>query len=238
MHRVTLSVLLTLGALGRIQAECVTAGSICQEFDRSEIVFLGSVTKLDWDPLIDRNGPLRPQAATFHVLQGFKGVSTADLTLGLASGGEQRLFSAGERVLIYAQRSTSVAGRWSTACSRTRDASETDPEVLALRNLGARAEGTVVESSAWPETIPDPHTPPDLSGLRVTAKSPATTVVTSIRSNSGGQFTLWLVPGRYTVTVSGPGYAASSTEVVVTGSTRCVTASAFVLRRVSHTEKH
>jgi hypothetical protein len=205
---------------------CSDVGSVCAEFDRSRAVFFATVTHLTPDEDDRKPGVRRPRSVTFQIIEAFKGVTAGELTLAFqptVSG--DRPFSTGEAVLVYAAR-TNAEGLWFAACSRTRRITADDPELVALRQLMARAPGGALEGSLEiPEASRPPSLPPttDLSNLQLTADSLDGQPTLSISTLPGGRFMFpWLPPGRYRIRFESDPYVPVVRDIVIGARNRCL----------------
>lgn len=214
--------------------ECGEAGSICADFDKAALVFVGEVESVTPEATAGQSAPVRPQTIGFNVLDGFKGAMSGYLTLTFnIATPDERVFTQGETVLVYAQ-TTSTRGISSVACTRTRRVDADDPEALTLRELALRTTGAAVEGSlrvlegAAPPALPA-ATP--LEHLTITAESLDRGDVATISSGTGGYFAFpWLVPGRYRITFDSPLYVPVTRDVVVDARTRCARLAPLIVK--------
>jgi hypothetical protein len=214
--------------------ECTGPGTICAEYDAAAYVILARVSQvvpsLDDLPL----GPIQPQTVTFDVIEDFKGSASGTAMLAFdPAAADARIFSPGETVLAYI-RATSERGIWSAACSRTRQVSLNDAELIALRRLATRTLGGSVEGTLVEPLSPrPPGGPPDVDSgpLRITAQALDAPGMATASMPSPGYFLFgWLSPGSYRLRVESPASVPIVRDIVVGEHARCVTLPPLTIR--------
>jgi hypothetical protein len=208
------------------------SGSVCGEFDRHPVVFVGTVTQASPEADDHALGPLRPQIVNFQVIEDFKGASGSSTTLQFdPAAANARVFSSGETVLVYALRSGTLSF---AGCSRTRRVTLDDPELVTLRQLHALIPGGSIEGTLELPADPRPPAAPrnaDLANLQLTAQALDGSGIMSISSQAGGSFLFpWLRPGEYRVRFVSPLFVPIVRDVVVTETTRCLTLPPIAVR--------
>jgi hypothetical protein len=207
-------------------------GTICAEFDKHAVVFVGTVVQASPETYDRSIGPLRPQVVNFQVIEDFKGTTGGGVTLQFdPTVADGRLFSTGETVLVYASR---AGASWFAGCTRTRRVTLQEPELVALRNLHALTPGGTIEGTL---ELPANSRPPapalnvDLGNLPLTAQAlDGSTTVSIVTSPAGTYVFPWLTPGTYRIRFDSPTFVPAVRDVVVADKSRCVTMPAISVR--------
>jgi hypothetical protein len=203
-------------ALPRIASgECAAPAPCCEAYKQAALVFLAKV-----DGMQPAAGPMRSGVLTqvrFRILEWFKGSSGNQLTFTLKPSSEEFDYVTGKRVLVYATRSD--GGTWSTACTRTRQVSPTDPEPQVVRALQRNQPGGVIDGNV------------QTAELLRTGRAGAIAVVlrrdgalvSEMRTDFAGRFqTGWLAPGVYELSVKATTAGGRPREVVVLRDSGCI----------------
>jgi len=195
-------------------SQCPAPGSVCVEYGRADLVFIGDVVSMKPEAGPTRSGVLTHVG--FSVLQRFKGDVGDQMTLLLGPSSEEFSYAKGQRVLVYARRLGEI---WSTACMRTRQVSATDAEAQVLRALHDKQDGGVIDGSvATPQLLRSNRA----RDIRVVLQRDGT-VVSDMRSDFAGRFQSgWLAPGTYVLSVQGASGLESRREVLVSRNSACV----------------
>jgi hypothetical protein len=165
------------------------------------MIFLGTVTEVILIP--DGHIGWSPSRAKMRVDRAYKGVSEAALTLyddGMCDGPE---LEVGEQYLMYTHRNED-GGIPSRGCTRSRHVKFAEEDLWYLESLNeaaptARVYGSIV---AWPEDSGD-RLP--LAGAIVKLAGPVETVTTN--ADDKGRYSFeGLIPGKYSVSASQPGF--------------------------------
>jgi len=170
----------------------------------------------------------------FRILERFKGSPGDDMSLALSPSSAEFSYVKGQRVLVYTNRvadtfvRASPRGAWSTQCTRTRQVSLSDSELLVLRALHDNRPGGFIDGYVQ---IPEPlqaDRPPD---FRVVVRRDGA-VVSETRADAAGRFrTKWLAPGKYVLSVQRPSPGPENRrEVVVSAESRCIRLDSIVDR--------
>jgi Carboxypeptidase regulatory-like domain len=130
-----------------VLASCptTTQGPPCQEYWRTETVFIGLATRVVRTPINTglMIGPYVQSTVYFYIEQAFKGIEGTEVVLELNHCGY--FFKEGERYLVYAHRNPNNnkldvrAGN-----SRTRPLSEASDDLNYIRGLSLEASGSRV----------------------------------------------------------------------------------------------
>jgi hypothetical protein len=169
------------------RAQCLRAGSICDEYARATLVFVADVEHVE----LREDHSERVQ---FRVHERFKGASATALTLVLAPSSEDLPLKRGQRLLVYANSRSLFPGMWSIACTRTKGLSATDTEPVSLRGLRDRHEGGVIDGSLLTSELLRARRG---GGIRVTIQRGEETIEVVQTSSMGTFQTRWLTPGWY-----------------------------------------
>jgi len=208
-------------------AECVVHGTVCTEFRRAQLVFLGEVTAIRNETVSFSATPA--QTATFRIIEAFKGVTATQITMRLAVDGEAPRVEMGDRVLVYAPKPDPPGERWFIGCNRTKFGKEiADQELTALRRIKMGISGTAVEGFFVMPKDDQSVTWGDPSGIRITAHSATGSVVTL---SVGPNFLLWLTPGQYRITGESATWQAPPTDFTVRRGVSCPRGPGLVLTR-------
>jgi hypothetical protein len=205
-----------------VRADCAAVGDtpICHGLRESELIFLADVVGVQ-----DATAAgMRVADVRFRVLERFKGVLTADVTLRFdATQAERFTFVPGQRLLVYASRSQ---GRWHSGCTRTRAVSEDDPEIDILRGLTTTRPGGPLSGVVMSTTDAEQRL---LLGVRVSLLGNG--VDQQVTTGPDGVFQFgWVAPGTYSLVVAGPRGAEERRTVVVERRSACVGAGVIQLR--------
>jgi hypothetical protein len=220
--------ILVLWAIGAIVglpdvawSSCPATGSMCAAYERATLVVVADVQSVQPDV-----GPTRAGVVThvqFRILRGFKGSLGRERDLSLNPSSEEFSYVKGQRVLVYADR---VGKTLSTACTRTRQVSLTDSEVLALLALHEQQDGGVIDGGVATRALLRAGRARD---VRVVLRREGA-VISEMRTDVAGRFqTGWLTPGTYVLSVPGstPG-AEVRREVVVPRELGCISLGSIV----------
>jgi hypothetical protein len=230
----TLVLALASGAGPRAAEGCAEPASICADFDRASVVFVGRVERA-WPEAPDRQlEDVRPQTVAFDMVESFKGMTGGSATLVLNTAAvNERVFSVGEVVLVYAQKGAQP-NLSTVACTRTRRVRPDDPELAVLAGLARADAGGTVEGSLVPLQGSQPAAPgptAELGHLEISIESIERGDVVTIVSQPSGYFLVpWLQPGRYRLRLDAPAFAPVTRDVVIAAKARCVRLDPLTLR--------
>jgi hypothetical protein len=201
--------------------QCPAAGSICDEYARTTLVFVADVEDVE---LREDHS----ERAQFRIHERFKGASATALTLVLAPSSEDLSLKRGQRLLVYANPRSLFPGMWSIACTRTKVLSAKDTEPAALRGLRDRHEGGVIDGSLLTSELLRAGRG---GGIRVEIQRGKETVEILQTSSVGTFQTRWLTPGWYVLSARDPlRQTAIRHDVVVSRESRCISVGSIAAR--------
>ena len=192
-RRIVMMAVIVMGlSAPRAWSECPAPSSICLEYERATLVFVGDVRSVRQGSSKPRD--LEPIHVSFRVVEGLKGEAAADLRFDLLPSTEDFTYGAGQRVLVYATRR---GAQWSTVCSRTRAVTLDDAEVISARALRDSRPGGLVYGA-----LPISVSAPDGSDRAPDATRREAAALVDVTTDNLGRFeTHWLDPGRYMLMV-------------------------------------
>ena len=207
---------------------CYPSASPCFAFERSQAVFVGLVTSVTQDNIVQMLGEKKlsygQKVVQFTVEESLKGVATktVDVVTGMGGGDCGYKFETGERYLVYAHKHESptnirgtplvlIAGGSSLSillgtrlCSRTQPLkyAADDLELIRALNTGkpeTRIFGRVFDLTRQPNDPPLYYVHP-MAGITVKAENDIDQYQTQTDSDGRYQFRN-IKPGKYKVTV-------------------------------------
>jgi hypothetical protein len=160
---------------------CTSAGPVCSEYWKTDLVFVGTVSDVYQPEIADGESWAPAAIARFVVEEAFRGVNSKEIEIAgsirragpiaFSSDGMGYQFERGKRYLVYARRSSTDRWLWASICSRTMLLDDAGDDLKYIRGLatakpGATIQGTVRRRGDW---ITDELAGP-LRGIRVIAQ--------------------------------------------------------------------
>lgn len=197
-------------------------GSPSVAFQASDVVFVGTVARIDRPALVTQQhpdgsigagSPGGPSFATFDVLRVFRGRSERQFVMTLDETSCGKPFKTGQVWLVYALERDGTIRTKECAPTRLRDEAAQDLEYLEGR-ASQRPQGTVfglvVRRGVGPDGKAALKNP--MQALDVVAVSGGRRFLA--KSTNGGEFALALPPGEYELFVEREGKPLSSMQGV------------------------
>ena len=216
---------------------CYRSGSPCSQFQQSQAVFVGLVTSVTRDNIVQMLGEKKLSysqlVVQFTVEESLKGVETKTVEV-VTGGGCAYTFETGERYLVYAYKEdsptnirgiplTQISGGFSLSvplstmlCTRTQPLKQAidDLELIRALNTGkpeTRIFGRVIDHTRQPDD-PSPFYLRPMAGVTIKAENENNHYEAQTDSDGRYQFRN-IKPGVYKVTVVLPdGYTLPGTR--------------------------
>jgi hypothetical protein len=189
--------------------ECLEGGvSMCQEYWRTDVVFLGTVVGSAKISINEGDYKYDQRLVRFEVVTTFRGEqkAKAEIVTGLDGGDCGYRFIDGETYLVYARRNEHDQRLYTSTCTRTRPLSRAAEDLEYIRNLPYTDAGAVIfgkinkhnYKAKQGEAFSLPVSLADLTiegeSLRIEART----------DEQGGYRITGLAPGAYTVKLKVP----------------------------------
>src|SRR5262249_2480379 len=127
--------------------ECQEGGvSMCQEYWRTDVVFLGTVVGNAKIAISESNYKYDQRLVRFEVVETFRGeqMAKAEIVTGLGGGDCGYRFNDGETYLVYARRNKQDQRLYTSTCTRTRPLSRAAEDLEYIRKLPYTDAGAVI----------------------------------------------------------------------------------------------
>jgi len=189
--------------------ECPEGGvSICQEYWRTDVVFLGTVVGNAKIAINEGDYKYDQRFVRFEVVATFRGdqKAKAEIVTGLGGGDCGYRFNEGETYLVYARHNKQDQRLYTSTCTRTRPLSRAAEDLKYIRNLPYTDAGAVIfgninkhnykakEGEAFSLPVSFADLIIEGESLRIEART----------DEQGGYRITGLAPGAYTVKLEVP----------------------------------
>src|SRR5215510_3052420 len=127
--------------------ECPPGGvSICQEYWRTDVVFLGTVVGSAKITINEGDYKYEQRLVRFEAVTTFRGEQKAkeEIVTGLSGGDCGYRFIDGETYLVYARRNRQDKRLYTSTCTRTQPLSRAAQDLEYIRNLPYSDAGAVI----------------------------------------------------------------------------------------------
>jgi hypothetical protein len=189
--------------------ECPEGGvSICQEYWRTDVVFLGTVVGSAKIAINEGDYKYDQRLVRFEVVATFRGdqKAKAEIVTGLGGGDCGYRFNEGETYLVYARRNRQDQRLYTSTCTRTRPLSRAAEDLEYIRNLpytyaGAVIFGKINKHNYKAKEGEDFSLPVSFADLIIEGESLR---IEARTDEQGGYRITGLAPGAYTVKLKVP----------------------------------
>src|SRR5215813_8918066 len=200
---------------GAAACDCLEGGvSMCQEYWRTDVVFLGTVVGSAKIAINEGDSKYDQRLVRFEVVSTFRGElkAKAEVVTGLGGSDCGYRFNDGETYLVYARRNEQDQRLYTSTCTRTRPLSRAAEDLEYIRNLPYTDAGAVIfgkidkhnykakEGEAFSLPVSFADLIIEGKSLRIEART----------DEQGGYRITGLAPGSYTVKLKVPNGMASN----------------------------